>query len=51
VFLPSDVWFRRLVADLAGTWPRGEAATVDAVAALAAADEKISWTGGFGVVR
>ena len=34
VFLPTDLAFRRLVADLTGTWPRSEAATFDAVAAL-----------------
>ena len=34
VFLPNDFAFRRLVADLTGTWPRSEADTFAAVAGL-----------------
>lgn len=34
VFLPNDLAFRRLVADLTGSWPRTEAETFDAVAGL-----------------
>ena len=34
VFLPNDLAFRRLVADLTGSWPRAEAAAFAAVAAL-----------------
>src|SRR4051794_29729534 len=34
VFLPNDLAFPRLVADLTGTWPPHRTATFDAVAAL-----------------